>query len=105
MVNSMKPLRRFAVKRAGGYIVALGVLLVGLIPAAPAANASCRLFLSQPLIDYGQMRPSEKSASLGRRMVRLSVVCPENSVIALRFQGGGRRTGKGIDSGSGAHSA
>lgn len=88
MVNSTKPQRRFAVKRAGGYIVALGVLLVGLTPAALAANASCRLFLSQPLIDYGQLRPSERSANLGRRMVRLSVVCSENSVIALRFQGG-----------------
>lgn len=88
MVNSTKPLRRPAVKRAVWHIVAPGVLLAGLALAAPADAASCRLLLSQPVIDYGQLRPSEQSESRGRRMVRLSVVCPEDTVIALRFQGG-----------------
>lgn len=88
MVNSTKPLRRPAVKKAPGRIVALGLLLAGLVTAVPAVAGSCRLFLSQSLIDYGHLRLSERSASVGKRMARLNVVCPENSVIALRFQGG-----------------
>ena len=87
MANFTKPLRRSAVNRATGHIVALGVLLAAMVSAAPAGAADCRVFLSQPLIDYGQMRRSERSVNLGLRTVRLSVVCPENRVIALRFQG------------------
>ncbi|MGF6093467.1 hypothetical protein [Pseudomonas sp. 18175] len=80
----MKRLLRPAAKRAVGSIVALGVVLGCLIPTAHAA--SCRLFLSQSVIDFGQLRSADRSASLGRRTVRLNVVCPENSTIALRFQ-------------------
>jgi hypothetical protein len=97
MVNSTKLLRRPAAKIAVEWrsaalaVKAVGLLVVGLLVAVPASAANCRLSLSQPLIDYGQLRVNEGAAtqgsSLGKRMVRLSVACSEASVIALRFNG------------------
>lgn len=95
MVTSTKPCPRPAAKVAFvPWSVAVGFgafgLLAGLLPA-PASAASCRLSLSQPLVDYGSLRTGEQPVGqgvfLGKRTVRLNVVCPEASVIALRFQG------------------
>ena len=83
MVDSTKQRLRPAARRVVGCIVMLGALLGGLLPTAQAA--SCRLFLSQPVIDYGHLRPGDRPASLGRRTARLNVVCPESSTITLRF--------------------
>lgn len=97
MANSTKPLRRSVGEMARmnewriGCLKSLGLLLSGLLLAAPASAANCRLSLSQPIIDYGLLRPGEqlenRGASLGKRMVRLNVICVEAAVIALRFQG------------------
>ena len=85
MVNFMKPLRRLVVNSGR-----LGGLLAGLL-LADVAGAACRVSLSQPLIDYGALRsneqPSAQGVSLGKRTVRLNVMCAEAAVIALRFQG------------------
>ena len=97
MANSTKPLRRSVGEMARmnewriGCLKGLGLLLSGLLLAAPASAANCRLSLSQPIIDYGLLRPGEqlenRGASLGKRIVRLNVICVEAAVIALRFQG------------------
>lgn len=88
MVNSMKPLRR----RAGDtFLCVLGSVLFSVLLAGEASATDCRLSLSQPFVDYGLLRGSEHSSSqavaVGKRSVRLNVVCPESTVIALRFQG------------------
>lgn len=88
MVNFMKPLRQLVVK--AGTVCSVGGLLVGLLLAGEA-GAACRLSLSQPLIDYGLLKGSEQPGaqgiSLGKRTVRLNVICAEATVIAMRFQG------------------
>lgn len=88
MVNFMKPPRRLVAKVGAVYGAAL--LLAGLLLIEEAA-AACRVSLSQPLIDYGLLRNSEQpgaqGVSLGKRTMRLNVICAEPAVIALRFQG------------------
>ncbi len=88
MANFMKPLRRPAAR--AGALKRAGVLLAGLLLAGEA-SAACRLSLSQPLVDYGLLRSDGQSASqavsMGKRTVRLNVVCPGATVIALRFDG------------------
>ena len=88
MVNFMKPPRRLVAKVGAVYGVAL--LFAGLL-LTEQATAACRVSLSQPLIDYGLLRdsdqPSAQGVSLGKRTVRLNVICAEAAVIALRFQG------------------
>lgn len=88
MVNYMKPLRRLVVK--AGTVCSAGGLLAGLL-LADEAGAACHISLSQPLIDYGLLRyneePGAQGVSLGKRTLRLNVVCAEATVIALRFHG------------------
>jgi len=97
MANFMKPPRRSAVKAepAGRYALAgfqvLMGLLAGWLMISEVSAAECRVSLSQPQVDYGLLRngakPGPHGVFLGKRTVRLSVVCPEASVIALRFRG------------------
>ena len=88
MVNFMKPPRRLVAKVGPVYGVAL--LFAGLL-LTEQATAACRVSLSQPLIDYGLLRdsdqPSARGVSLGKRTVRLNVICAEAAIVALRFQG------------------
>lgn len=88
MVNFMKLLRPRAVKIGSvkrGVILLVGLLLAG------QAHASCRLSVNQPLVDHGLLRSDGQSAnhavSVGKRTVRLNVVCSQATVIALRFEG------------------
>ena len=89
MANFMKTQRRSAVKGA----LAPGALTVvlSLLSVFEASASECRLSVSQPQIDYGLLRPGTtpepRGIFLGKRMVRLNVVCSEPTLIALRFQG------------------
>jgi len=69
---------------------ALGVL-VSLLAVFEASASECRLSVSQPHIDYGLLRPATtpepRGIFLGKRMVRLNVVCSEATVIVVRFLG------------------
>jgi len=91
--NCMKPPRQSVVKAAlasGRFPGGVG-LLAGLLMIADVSASECHLSLSRPQIDYGPLRvdtqPGPHGVSIGRRTVRLSVVCPEAAVIALRFRG------------------
>ncbi len=87
--NFMKTQRRSAAKSAltSGMLAAV----VSLLTVFEASASECHLSVSQPQIDYGLLRPVSKpearGAFLGKRMVRVSVVCADARVIALRFMG------------------
>lgn len=89
----MKELRQLVAKVCGigRYSSGISAALVSFLWAVEASAAQCRISLSQPVVDYGLLRGAEQSGSqdvfLGKRTVRLNVVCPEATVIAMRFQG------------------
>lgn len=94
MTNSTKPLRRCAVPgepRGLRLGILLYLLLVVVAMAANEARAdTCRLSVSQPRVDYGVIRQSERNdgtQDLGTRTLHLNIVCADPSVMALRFTG------------------
>jgi len=59
-----------------------------------AFAADCQLQSSQPVQDFGQFNPYEltkvpgsDSASLGQRVLQLTVICPDPSTLAIVFRG------------------
>lgn len=89
MVNCMKTPMRSAAE--GALVSGALAVVVSLLTVFEASASECRLSVSQPQIDYGLLRPvttpEPRGIFLGKRMVRLNVVCSEATVIALRFQG------------------
>lgn len=90
MTNFMKLHRRYAevIKTALSLPLALFCTLLA-PPDAMAEN--CRLSLSQPRVDYGQIRRDalvESSAVvLATRSLSVNVLCAEPAAMALRFVG------------------
>jgi len=86
MSDPMKPRRRPAVK-----VGAAGALLSGLLMAGEVHAAECRLSLSRPEVDLGVLRHGGQVAAqgvlFGKRTLHLNVVCPQDTVIAVRFRG------------------
>lgn len=86
MNDPMKPLPRPAVK-----VGAAGALLSGLLMVGEVHAAECRLSLSRPEVDLDALRHGGQVAAqgvlFGKRTVHLNVVCPQDTVIAVRFRG------------------
>lgn len=80
MSDPMKPPLRPAVK-----VGAAGALLSGLLIAGEVHAAECRLSLSRPEVDLGAF--AGQGVLFGKRTVHLNVVCPQDTLIALRFRG------------------
>lgn len=104
MKNSTKRLRPFAVRpdasggvggpqlrRLPGFLLVFCLLLT----TGEAHAGNCQLSLSQPQIDYGVLRPAERSngrfgtqiIAPGKRTFHLSVLCVDASPMAIRFTG------------------
>lgn len=85
MSDPTKPPQRPAVK-----VGAAGVLSC-LLMAGEAYAAECRVSLSRPEVDLGALRHGGQAAAqgvlFGKRTVHLNVVCPQDTLIALRFRG------------------
>ena len=66
-------------------------LLCALLAAPDVQAENCRLSLSQPRIDYGDVRRHARvenaSMALGTRSLSINVICAEPAAMALRFVG------------------
>jgi len=80
MSDPMIPALRPAIK-----VGAAGALLSGLLIAGEVHAAECRLAVSRPEGDLGAF--AAQGVLLGKRTVHLNVVCPQDTLIALRFRG------------------
>lgn len=92
MDNLTKRRLRCAVKaRVACNWRVVGVVLCWLGMSSEAYAAQCRVFLSQPQVDYGVLHGAQQRVGqevmLGKRTVRLNVMCPQDAAIALRFRG------------------
>ncbi|EPJ82137.1 hypothetical protein CFII68_18305 [Pseudomonas sp. CFII68] len=68
-----------------------------LMLVSPVKAEQCNVSLSQDRVDYGRLhrgglqveQPGKAELALGKRTLNLSVVCPQPTAMALRFDGPG----------------